>query len=42
VLGDVQQFSAYVDRIHRQFERLGVLHGVDAPASGSARENARP
>ncbi|HVO88125.1 MAG TPA: ABC transporter ATP-binding protein [Casimicrobiaceae bacterium] len=30
VLGDVPEFSAYVDRIHRHFERLGVLHGVDA------------
>jgi len=29
VLGDVREFSAYVDRIHRHFERLGVLHGVD-------------
>ena len=33
VLGDVKEFGAYVDRIHRQFERLGVLHG--APAAGS-------
>jgi NitT/TauT family transport system ATP-binding protein len=30
VLGDVPEFAAYVDRIHRHFERLGVLHGVDA------------
>src|SRR6266567_6014215 len=29
VLGDIQQFYAYVDRIHRHFERLGVLHGID-------------
>jgi NitT/TauT family transport system ATP-binding protein len=28
VLGDVPEFSAYVDRIHRHFERLGVLHGT--------------
>ncbi|WP_211109924.1 ABC transporter ATP-binding protein [Azospirillum oleiclasticum] len=28
VLGDAPEFAAYVDRIHRQFERLGVLHGV--------------
>jgi NitT/TauT family transport system ATP-binding protein len=35
VLGDIRQFSAYVDRIHRQFERLGVLHGIDAPAPAS-------
>ena len=27
VLGDAPEFGAYVDRIHRQFERLGVLHG---------------
>ena len=30
VLGDSPQFGAYVDRIHRHFERMGVLHGVDA------------
>jgi NitT/TauT family transport system ATP-binding protein len=29
VLGDVPEFSAYVDRIHRHFERLGVLHGAE-------------
>jgi NitT/TauT family transport system ATP-binding protein len=27
VLGDVPEFAGYVDRIHRHFERLGVLHG---------------
>ena len=32
VLGDVKEFGAYVDRIHRHFERLGVLHGIDTPA----------
>jgi NitT/TauT family transport system ATP-binding protein len=32
VLGDAPEFSAYVDRIHRHFERLGVLHGIDTPA----------
>jgi NitT/TauT family transport system ATP-binding protein len=36
VLGDVKEFGAYVDRIHRQFERLGVLHGIDTPALGDA------
>jgi NitT/TauT family transport system ATP-binding protein len=36
VLGDVPQFAAYVDRIHRQFERLGVLHGIETPALGSS------
>ena len=30
VLGDAPQFGAYVDRIHRHFERMGVLHGIDA------------
>ena len=29
VLGDAPEFGAYVDRIHRQFERMGVLHGAD-------------
>ncbi|MBO0905873.1 ABC transporter ATP-binding protein [Jiella sonneratiae] len=28
VLGDAPEFSAYVDRIHRHFERLGILHGL--------------
>ena len=40
VLGDVKAFAGYVDRIHRHFERLGVLHGVGAPelaAGGEAR-----
>lgn len=32
VLGDAPEFGAYVDRIHRQFERMGVLHGLAAPA----------
>jgi NitT/TauT family transport system ATP-binding protein len=32
VLGDVPEFAAYVDRIHRHFERLGVLHGFEAVA----------
>ncbi len=35
VLGDVREFSAYVDRIHRHFERLGVLHGLDAAVQAS-------
>jgi NitT/TauT family transport system ATP-binding protein len=34
MLGDAPQFGAYVDRIHRQFERMGILHGsVTAPAA---------
>jgi NitT/TauT family transport system ATP-binding protein len=28
-LGDAPEFAEYVDRIHRQFQRMGVLHGVD-------------
>ena len=32
VLGDVPEFSAYVDRIHRHFARIGVLRGADPPA----------
>lgn len=31
VLGDAPEFGAYVDRIHRHFERLGVLHGITMP-----------
>jgi len=27
VLGDAPEFAGYVDRIHRHFERLGILHG---------------
>jgi NitT/TauT family transport system ATP-binding protein len=38
VLGDVKEFGAYVDRIHRHFERLGVLHGVDEQALATAGE----
>lgn len=33
VLGDVPEFAAYVDRIHRHFERLGVLHDLDGRAN---------
>ena len=35
VLGDAPGFGAYVDRIHRHFERLGVLHGLGSlPKAG--------
>jgi NitT/TauT family transport system ATP-binding protein len=27
VLGDAPEFAGYVGRIHREFERMGVLHG---------------
>jgi NitT/TauT family transport system ATP-binding protein len=30
VLGDAPEFGAYVDRIHKQFQRMGVLHGAAA------------
>lgn len=36
ILGDVKEFAVYVDRIHHEFERLGVLHGADALAHGVA------
>lgn len=31
VLGDAPEFASYVDKIHRQFERMGVLHGIPLP-----------
>jgi NitT/TauT family transport system ATP-binding protein len=40
VLGDVKEFGAYVDRIHRHFERLGVLHGIDEPTLATAGERS--
>ncbi len=33
VLGDAPALAGYVDRIHRHFERMGVLHGIDVPES---------
>lgn len=36
VLGDAAEFAAYVDRIHRQFERMGVLHGITLPQNDAA------
>jgi len=42
VLGDIPQFSAYVDRIHRQFERLGVLHGMATSGVDGQVYEARP
>lgn len=36
VLGDAPEFSGYVDRIHRHFERLGVLHGAPLPNPSAA------
>ena len=36
VLGDAPEFAAYVDRIHRQFERMGVLHGAERAAANAS------
>lgn len=36
VLGDAPEFAAYVDHIHRQFERMGVLHGLSLPKPTAA------
>jgi NitT/TauT family transport system ATP-binding protein len=35
VLGDAPEFASYVDRIHKHFERMGILHGV-APQTAMA------
>ena len=37
VLGDAPEFGAYVDRIHRHFERMGVLHGIEAGSAAGTR-----
>ncbi|MEU4673041.1 ABC transporter ATP-binding protein [Amycolatopsis sp. NPDC023774] len=34
VLGESPEFFAYVDRIYKQFQRMGVLHGIEVPAAG--------
>lgn len=31
VLGDAPEFGTYVDRIYGQFERMGVIHGIELP-----------
>lgn len=31
VLGDAPEFGAYVDRIHKRFAQMGVLHGANEP-----------
>lgn len=36
VLGDAAEFAAYVNRIHHQFERMGVLHGITLPQTDAA------
>jgi len=36
VLGDAPEFAGYVDRIHRHFERLGILHGQPLPQTTAA------
>ena len=35
-LGDAPEFGADVDRIHRHFERMGVMPGVNAPVAREA------
>ncbi len=35
MLGDAPEFGHFVDRIHRQFERLGILHGIKPPQQAS-------
>lgn len=37
VLGEVPEFGAYVNRIHRHFERLGVLRGTGSPAQSTVQ-----
>jgi NitT/TauT family transport system ATP-binding protein len=34
VLGDAPEFTGYVERIYKQFQRMGVLHGIDLPTTG--------
>lgn len=34
VLGESPEFFAYVDRIYKQFQRMGVLHGIEVPTTG--------
>jgi NitT/TauT family transport system ATP-binding protein len=36
VLGESPDFSRYVERIYKQFQRMGVLHGIDLPTGGEA------
>ena len=40
LLGMGVSVGAYVDRIHRHFERLGVLHGIDEQALAKAAETS--
>ena len=40
VLGDAPEFGAYVDRIHRHFERMGVLHGIEHRMRSGGHERA--
>jgi NitT/TauT family transport system ATP-binding protein len=36
VLGESPDFTRYVERIYKQFQRMGVLHGIDLPTGGEA------
>jgi NitT/TauT family transport system ATP-binding protein len=40
VLGDAPQFAGYVDRIHRRFEQMGVLHGIGAATATATAQVA--
>jgi NitT/TauT family transport system ATP-binding protein len=35
VLGDAPEFGHYADRIYGEFQRMGVLHGIDVPKAGA-------
>jgi len=35
VLGDAPEFGLYADRIYGQFQRMGVIHGIEVPTSGA-------
>lgn len=37
VLGDAPEFGAYVSRIHKHFERLGILHGIGSPTRSATQ-----
>jgi NitT/TauT family transport system ATP-binding protein len=36
VLGESPEFARYVERIYKQFQRMGVLHGIEMPTGGDA------
>ena len=36
VLGDAPEFGRYADRIYGQFQRMGVIHGIEMPKAAHA------